>query len=123
MLTPDEIERRLPVWVTLPALFLDTAFDKPACEYVAQNLRHPGFALRELDDILRDEVAPAFMPNLLVAGEWRGWSPDAVRDIVLGHLEKQSGTRRLPSLLRHIGRKWAMRRVAEEWDKVKAMLV
>jgi len=123
MWTPDEIARRLPVWVALSELFLDTEFDEIACRYVAERLRCSGFELHELEDILRDEVAPAFRPNLLVAGEWRGWSPDEVRDIVLGHLEKQSSGPRLPAILRRRWRQWTMEPVAKDWDKVKSMMI
>ncbi|MGF6960291.1 DUF7079 family protein [Paraburkholderia youngii] len=123
MLKPDEIERRLPVWVALSELFLDTEFDEIACRYVAERLRCSGFELQELEDILRDEVAPAFWPNLVVAGEWSGWSPEAVRDIVLGHLEKQSNGARLPVIVRRKWRQRTMEPVARDWEKVKAMLI
>ncbi|MBC8731289.1 hypothetical protein [Paraburkholderia sp. UCT2] len=123
MLKPDEVERRLPVWVALSELFLDAEFDEIACRYVAERLRCSGFGLQELEDILRDEVAPAFLPNLLVAGEWSGWSPEAVRDIVLSHLEKQSNRPRLPVILRRRWRQWTMEPVARDWEKVKATLI
>lgn len=123
MLMPDEIARRLPVWVALSELFLDTEFKEIACGYVAERLRCSGFELQELEDILRDEVAPAFRPNLLVAGEWRGWSPDEVPGIVLRHLEKQSNGPRLPSILRRRWQKWTMEPVAKDWDKVKSILI
>ena len=123
MLKPDEIERRLPVWVALSDLFLDTEFDEIACRYVAQRLRSSGFGLQALEDILCNEVAPAFGPNLVVAGEWSGWSPEAVRDIVLAHLEKQSNRPRLPVVLRRMWRQWAMEPIAKDWGKVKATLI
>jgi len=123
MLTPDEIARRLPEWVALSELFLDTEFDEIACRYVAERLRGSGFELHELEEILRDEVTPAFRQNLLVAGEWSGWSPDEVREILLGHLEKQSNGPRLPGVLRRRWRKWTMEPIAKDWDRVKSMLI
>ncbi|APA87259.2 hypothetical protein BJG93_17120 [Paraburkholderia sprentiae WSM5005] len=97
--------------------------DEIACRYVAERLRCSGFALHELQKILRDEVAPAFLPNLFVAGEWNAWSPEAVRNIVLSHLEKRSNCPRLPVILRRRWRQWTMEPIAGDWEKIKAMLI
>lgn len=49
-----------------------------------------GYSPAEVEEILRNEVAPAFVPNLWsVAGEWQGWPEDCVRERVL---EKRGST-------------------------------
>jgi len=119
MLGQSDIERRMPVWLGLSQLFLDTDLQSQDYQSIAARLRPSGYSPQELYRILRDEVAPAFGPNLVgVAGEWAGWSEDTVRDLVLRSLqERDTLIRRLfptPRTYR--------RHVETEWKKLAPFL-
>ena len=91
MLENSEIDRRLPVWCALSRLFLDTDLQSQDYASIAARLRDSGYSSDQLHRILSDEVAPAFASNLVsVAGEWAGWSEDAVRCLVLRSLRRRN---------------------------------
>ena len=123
MLDQKDIERRLPVWQALSELFVDTALDSHAYGYIADQLCGCGYSIAEVETILRDEVTPAFSPNLVVAGEWTGWSEEDVKKIMLEYLEKQQakGLSILEPLKRRV-REWQMDKIADDWKKVKIIL-
>jgi len=75
------IARRMPVWLAMSELFLDTELDAADHERIRRTLAGSGYDEATLHDILRREVTPAFGPNLFsVAGVWDGWSEaDALR--------------------------------------------
>lgn len=90
-LSDDEIERRLPVWVILSELFLDTSFDGADYDRMADQLERSSFPVAEIERILREDVSPAFSWNLLqAAGEWAGWHEDDVRKIVASSVKRRS---------------------------------
>lgn len=119
MLTEPDIERRLPVWHALSDLFLDTELQQDDYNRIATVLRTSGIERAELQSILNEEVAPAFVFNLLdVAGEWCSWSAEQVRDIIVGSLRSRSGPKPLPWLKRRLFR----RHLAKEWSKIQPLL-
>ncbi|MCE7795098.1 hypothetical protein LWE61_00855 [Sphingobium sufflavum] len=112
MLTDAERERRLPVWHALSDLFLDTESQPEDFDRIAATLRASGYPTDVLHRILVEEVAPAFGPNLFsVAGEWAGWSIDAVRETMTALLARPPRrvwrwlTARM--LRRHLDEPWA----------------
>lgn len=118
MLTETEIERRLPVWHALAGLFLDTELQPDEYRRIAERLKASGYDRAKLRAILEDEVAPAFVFNLLdVAGEWSGWRVDDVREIMLRSLR---GAR--PPLLRRLNQSLFRSHIADEWSKLDALL-
>jgi hypothetical protein len=79
-MTEEEIARRMPLWEALADLYLDTWMECFVPNVVAA-AKEGGFALEDVEHILRWEVRPAFYLNLLsVAGEWAGWHPEIVRE-------------------------------------------
>ena len=113
MLSPETFEERMPVWTALSQLFLDTEQSEAEIAWIAGQLRQSPYNTAELEHILRDEVAPAFSPNLLsVAGEWAGWSEADIREIMTRSLRKSRG----------IGRFFRVRIIPEEWPRIKALL-
>ena len=113
-LTAAAIERRLPVWCALSDLFLDNELQPFELDWIARQLVESGFSTGELRRILIDEVAPAFAPNLMgVAGEWAGWGPDDVREIVLRSMR----CRRDP--FRWFAKKTGYRMVASVWSDIE----
>ncbi|MNY30319.1 hypothetical protein D3C86_1644200 [compost metagenome] len=79
----DIVAERLPVWTALSDLFLDTELLDADIQRIAEALAKSPHGVAEIADILRDEVLPAFAPNLLsLAGEWVPWSDAEVRGIM-----------------------------------------
>ena len=119
--TDQELERRLPVWEAMSELFRDTELDEHDHQMIASALSASGYTTDELDTIMREEVAPAFHNNLLGIGEWKGWSRDAVRDIVLAKLAQRSWYEQIP-FIRHQIRNVSMAMVQDTWSTVRTML-
>ncbi len=72
-LTPEELERRRPVWSALSDLFLDTEV-RPAHPWRARVCARSGLDLPALRAIFDDELHPLLYSNLLsIAGEWGGF--------------------------------------------------
>lgn len=73
-LTPDEIEQRLPLWMVLSELWLDTELAEADLERIAAVLEASPFRVDELRAIHDREVAPAVGFNLeSPLAEWRGF--------------------------------------------------
>lgn len=86
---PTTMSARLSVWTTLSELFLDTELDEADFRRIAEVLRGSPYDLAMLENILRDEVAPAFGSNLLsVAGQWAPWTEDEVQEIMKRSLSR-----------------------------------
>jgi hypothetical protein len=69
-MTPQELDRRRPVWDALSDVFLDTEtrWEMPRIGFV---LVESGYSAAELDAIFWNEIVPECAWNLLqVAGEW-----------------------------------------------------
>ena len=109
----------MPVWHALSDLFLDTEPQPDDYRRIAGCLRASGFERKELRAILDEEVAPAFLFNLLdIAGEWCPWSAEEVREIVLRSLQF-----RYPrSPLRWLRRAMIRTYIADQWSKIEPLL-
>lgn len=71
---PD-IESRIPVWMAMSELFLDTELTESDWIRIADTLAASGYSIRELEGILQDEVAAVCEANLRSgAGEWSGFN-------------------------------------------------
>lgn len=82
--TDAEIERRLPVWVAMSDLFLDTYPFDWTLRHIAAEVMAADFSEPEAREIFRNEVGPAFASNLLqVAGEWAMFGDELVRAEIL----------------------------------------
>lgn len=114
-----DIERRLPVWQALSELFLDTELQPYDHRQIAAQLRESGYSPDELRAILMNEVAPAFVPNLLsVAGEWTSWSEDEVRIIMLRSLASPLSR----TIKRWVARWLFGRGLAEDFARIIALM-
>jgi hypothetical protein len=102
----DHHDARIPVWVALSALYLDT--EVSAChDAIAATLAASPYSL--------DELHPALYPNLLsVAGEWAGfddaWLVERILDV-----------RRRPRWRRRISR-WFARDIGDHWRTLSPMI-
>ncbi|MNT04664.1 hypothetical protein D3C72_1392530 [compost metagenome] len=112
----DIVDERLPVWTALSDLFLDTELLGADIQRIAEVLAKSPYGVAEIADILRDEVLPAFAPNLLsLAGEWVPWSAAEVRGIMERSFRARGSE---GSTKMVIGQ--AM--FPEEWDRIAALL-
>jgi hypothetical protein len=119
LLTPRLLTERLPVWSALSDLFLDTQLDESDHRRIAIALRQSSYSALELHHILRDEVTPAFGWNLAAAaGEWAGWTDEAVQEIMTRSLRKWAVT----TWLARVGTRFAWRSIQPDWHSIRALL-
>ncbi|MFD0724879.1 DUF7079 family protein [Lysobacter brunescens] len=110
----DDLDARIPVWVALSELYLDTDV-RFFHDSVARVLAASPYPLDELQRILLDEVHPALHANLLqVAGEWAGFD-----DAWL--VEHVQAVRRRPLWLRRLTR-LSSGMVREHWRALEPMI-
>lgn len=88
-LTPEEIDRRWPVWQAMSSLFLDTQMQHGDCKHLARAIVASGYSPAQVHAILWNEVFPALADNLrVVAGEWAGfddgWLRQRIVDVLTG---------------------------------------
>jgi hypothetical protein len=117
MLSEEQLNRRVPVWSALADLFLDTQFDQPQYERIADICRKAGYPKEELREIFFREVAPAFAFNLFdIAGEWAGWPDDFVQSKILRELKPSRRIWRTfkAAIMRH--------HMQKEWKRVEVVL-
>lgn len=112
-MTEDEIAQRMPIWMALSELFLDTelcAADYRRIHAVLAASMHDSASLRA---ILDREVAPALGWNLLsIAGEWAYFTEDDLRKLIVPRLDRRHPFRRswviMLVLGRYLDRQWAL---------------
>ncbi|MEO3432620.1 hypothetical protein [Inquilinus sp. CAU 1745] len=112
------IERRLPVWVALSELFIDTELQPAAYDAIARTIRQAGIGRAEALTILKEEVAPVFYSNTLsIAGNWTGWPEAEVRGSIMEHLSRGPVRRQVAVVAAKIWRSYA-----ERWEEVARRL-
>ncbi len=116
MFTEDDLEQRLPVWMALSELFLDTTCTLGELKVIAQRLAQSPYPLEEVEGIFLYEVAPVLHQNLRgkKAGEQKRFDPQKVRDAVLAQLEN-GGYKQMSSE----AQAQMIELVEEDWDEVK----
>ena len=109
-LPASDPENRVQVWTALAELFVARELQDYDYRSIAQTLHAADVGAAELANILRDEVAPAFMGNFSgfnPTPEMEGWSENEVRVRVPAAMARSRGWwqrlfRRLrPDPLRH----------------------
>ena len=108
-----------PVWTALSELFLDSSFDEADHRRIADVLRQSPYRREELQDILRNEVAPVFGTNLYsIAGEWERGGEDEVRQLMERWIETQSARAWRARIWRII----APRMIPNDWYPIADLL-
>jgi hypothetical protein len=79
-----QLADRRPVWEALSELFLDTELSPAVRAGIVRTLAQSPYSLPELRAILREEVHPVCVANLLsVAGVWSRFDPDWLQRTIL----------------------------------------
>jgi len=114
--SPEELERRRPVWVALSELWLDNELDDALRERLAEELARSPFDEPELRAIHEHEVAPALASNLAsVAGEWGGFDPLLLEARCLAAAERRpSAAVRWFEHVLHPGRRSSVREALDD---------
>ncbi len=103
---PVDVDQRMPVWIALSELFLDTELQEDDHQRIAHVLASSPYAEKKLDEILRFEVTPVLKWNLLsVAGEWAGFDEAWLREKLLPRIDKRPFFR--PRVFWMMRRRWS----------------
>ena len=115
-LSDEDVKKRLPVWSILSETFLDTGLNGQDYDRIALELARSEFSVKTLEQIYKREVAPAFCSNMLnVAGEWRAWPDEFMKERVL---QKRN------SFLSNLVCRWLISgHIQDEWNKLHIRLV
>lgn len=111
----DDIDARIPVWVALSDLYLDTDVTL-SYDHIVRTLAASPYPLDALHEILMYDVHPALYMNLMsVAGEWAGFDETWL-------LERIEAVRRQPRWRRRISH-WFVRDIGVQWRVLVPMIV
>ncbi|MBK1839571.1 hypothetical protein JHL17_19355 [Azospirillum sp. YIM B02556] len=114
----SELEDRRPVWDALSSMYLDTDVSSSR-DWRVRVLAASRYSLDQMDSILRDEVHPICLPNLLhPTGEWAGFDPAWLEQAICSHRN-----RRLSRLLTTIGRTLMDGFPTDEWTATRRGIV
>ena len=111
----DAIDARIPVWVALSDLYLDTDVTL-SYDHIVRTLAASPYPLDALHEMLMYDVHPALYMNLMsVAGEWAGFDEAWL-------LERIEAVRRQPRWRRRISH-WSVRDIGVQWRVLVPMIV
>lgn len=107
-------DARIPVWIALSELYLDTDVSV-FHDAIAETLAASPYSVDDLRDILMDDVHPALHANLmLVAGEWAGFDEAWL-------IERIEAVGRQPRWRRRISH-WFVRDIDAQWRVLEPMI-
>lgn len=108
-------DARIPVWIALSELYLDTDVSV-FHDAIADTLAASPYSVDDLRDILMDDVHPALHANLLsVAGEWAGFDEAWL-------IERIEAVGRQPRWRRRMSR-WFARDIDAQWRALEPMIL
>ncbi len=111
----DDRDARIPVWIALSELYLDTDVSV-FHDAIAETLAASPYLPAELRDILMDDVHPALHANLMsVAGEWAGFDEAWL-------IERIEAVGRQPRWRRRMSR-WFARDIDAQWRALEPMIL
>ncbi len=111
----DDIDARIPVWVALSDLYLDTDVTL-SYDHIVRTLAASPYPLDALHEMLMYDVHPALYMNLMsVAGEWAGFDEAWL-------LERIEAVRRQPRWRRRISH-WFVRDIGVQWRALVPMIL
>ncbi len=108
-------DARIPVWIALSELYLDTDVSV-FHDAIADTLAASPYSADDLRDILMDDVHPALHANLMsVAGEWAGFDEAWL-------IERIEAVGRQPRWRRRMSR-WFARDIDAQWRALEPMIL
>ncbi|MFZ2752570.1 MAG: hypothetical protein WAZ48_03890 [Lysobacteraceae bacterium] len=111
----DDIDVRIPVWVALSDLYLDTDVTL-SYDHIVRTLAASPYPIDALHEMLMHDVHPALYMNLMsVAGEWAGFDEAWL-------VERITAVRRQPRWRRRISH-WFVRDIGVQWHALVPMIV
>jgi hypothetical protein len=112
---PHNLDARIPIWIALSDLYLDTDVTL-SHDHIVRTLAASPYPLEELHEMLMYDVHPALYPNLMsVAGEWAGFDETWL-------VERITAIRRQPRWRRRISH-WFVRDIGVQWRTLAPMIV
>ncbi len=67
----ETLKNRIPVWIALSELYLDTEINENTLKYIANEIKKSSYTIQEVLDINKYEVFPVLYSNLIsVVGIW-----------------------------------------------------
>jgi hypothetical protein len=110
----DNDDARIPVWIALSDLYLDT--DVVAFHgHITSTLAASPYSLDALHEMLMYDVHPALYPNLLsMAGEWAGFDETWLIERILVVREQPRWRRRFTQ--------WFVRDIGVQWRTLAPMI-
>jgi len=120
---PLNLERRAPVWGALSELFVGKELQDYDYADIAETLRVSGYSLDELENVLREEVAPVYRSNLspLAVPEMEGWAQEAVVKEIRAYLDREKTG--LSRMLTRLATSRALPEVAaKRWLQIRSLL-
>lgn len=121
MLTPEEINRRKPIWLALSELWLDTELEADDLERIAKRMEQSSFSIHQLRHIYLEEVAPVLYLNLLSpAGEWVGFDEEWLCSSIVQSIHRSNTALRLAHRFAQPVMIYATER---HWNKLHAIMV
>lgn len=108
-------DARIPVWIALSELYLDTDVSV-FHDAIAETLAASPYSVDDLRDILMDDVHPALHANLMsVAGEWAGFDEAWL-------IERIETVGRQPRWRRRMSH-WFARDIDAQWRALEPMIL
>lgn len=111
----SELDARIPVWIALSDLYLDTDVTLSHDDIVRTLIASP-YSLDELHEMLMYDVHPVLYPNLLsMAGEWGGFEEAWLIERILVVRKQPRWRRRFTQ--------WFVRDIGVQWRTLTPMIV
>jgi hypothetical protein len=111
----NELDARIPVWVALSDLYLDTDVSL-SYDYIVRTLVASPYSLDALHEMLMYDVHPVLYPNLLsMAGEWAGFDETWLVERILAARKQPRWRRRFTQ--------WFVRDIGVQWRTLAPMIV
>ncbi len=111
----NDLDARIPVWVALSELYLDTDVSM-AYDFIVRTLAASPYSIDQLHEILRFEMHPALYHNLMHAtGEWAGFDEPWL-------IARINAVRRQPRWRRQISH-WLVPDIGPHWQTLEPMIL
>lgn len=111
----SELDARIPVWIALSDLYLDTDVTL-SYDYIVRTLIASPYSPDELHEMLMYDVHPVLYPNLLsMAGEWGGFEEAWLIERILVVRKQPRWRRRFTQ--------WFVRDIGVQWRTLTPMIV